>query len=151
MDRAGGLALLTSSTIAAAYTEAGRLLTDVAAGFGPAIDRALRRLGIAEADWEDDDAIPDDQVLAFEALAHVYALDVVLPWFALQIDEVVDQPMSNLKASQMYVNLAKERARWAAAAADTGYGPGNLAFTRWNLDFNEPSDMDTVQRSGLAW
>jgi hypothetical protein len=71
------------------------------------------------------------------AIAEAIAYDMVLPLYALKFDQQVDQPLTNLKANQMYLNLAKERNRKWAIAAQYGFGPGSLTLVRVNLDFNE--------------
>lgn len=54
-------------------TETGQVTTDSLAGYGPAIDRALRRLGVAETDLATAELDDADGPAAF-ALAEYYAL-----------------------------------------------------------------------------
>lgn len=140
-DRANLLTYLAGTAVTDVYAVIGRATTDTAAGLGTVLDNALRAIVGTDVDLTGTGQVGAADIPAFYAVGEALAYDKALPALAMLVDQQVDQPLTSMKLSQMYVNLSKERARLWANAADAGYGPGSLAFARINLDFKEPADL----------
>lgn len=139
MDRAGALSYLKDSGFDPLMTAAGRLTTDLPAGYKPAIDRSLRYLGVATADLSTAVVPPTDEP-AYEALLRATTYDLLLPGFVLSVDQSVDAPLTNVKASQAYRQLKEMRdAAWEDVAG-YGFGPADVTITTVTLDYLEPVD-----------
>src|SRR5687768_17982597 len=91
----------------AAYTLAQRAIGDTASGYGPAIDAALLTVG-ATTETLYSHTVADADVPGFQAALRYQAWDLVLNDLAVIVDQQVDSPLTNIKASQAYKN-AKER------------------------------------------
>lgn len=145
MDRAEALVVLNNSGLGAVMTAAGRLITDSATGFGPALDRAFSlyiNVNSLSTGVTDTDTATADEY-GFSILLSAVTYDLVLPAFALKADASVDAPLANIKRSQMYRQIKELRDdAWELAAA-YGYNDGsNIGGWSFNLDFKEPGDDD---------
>lgn len=135
-SRADGLAYL-NARLDAAYTQAQRLTTDTTQGYGPAIDAALLMVGATTAELSTYD-VPASMVPAYQAALRYQAWDLVLNDLAMMVDQQVDAPLTNIKASQAY-KQAKERRNEAMSDLNAfGLGVSSVNWIRWNLDFLEP-------------
>lgn len=120
-------------------TETGQATGDTSAGFGPAIDQALRKIGgTAEADMATA-TVTDANTPAFLALAEYYALVRFARALATRIDTGITATEGDRE--QMFANVRKliEIAKFEAA----GYGypvDGSSAWTSTSLqlDYIEP-------------
>ena len=141
MFRSDALGYL-SARLDAAYTQAQRTTDDTATGYGPAIDAAMVRLGAPVSDVLSYE-VPDGQTLPFTAALRYEAWDLVLNDLAMIVDQQVDAPLTNVKASQAYKNAKERRDEALADLAVFGLGPSNTNWIKWNLDFLEPSTGTT--------
>lgn len=137
-DRTQALSYLNRSGMDAVLVKVGRTNEDTDQGYGFVIDAALRRIGIPSIQFETDDIVPDDKEELFLALATALSYDMVLPLYALLVDQQVDQPLTMVKASQAYANLAKERTNAWSYCGTLGYGAGSLYLGRFTTDWQEP-------------
>lgn len=136
-DRAEAVAYLNSLAMGNVYALVGRTTDDTVTGYKPVLDAAMRKIGIAASAFAQDDVVGAEDEEAFDALTQWLAYELILPLYALLVDQQVDQPLTNIKAGQMYLNLSKERERARAAVVALGYGPSSFAFVRWNTDWRE--------------
>jgi hypothetical protein len=137
MTRVDALGYLVART-GSAYVQAQRNLTDTPLGYGPAIDAALLLIG-ATTDTLYSYTVPSDMDTSFQAALKYHAWDLVLNDLAMMVDQQVDAPLTNIKASQAY-KMAKERRDEALTDLNAqGLGPSEVNWIKWNLDFLEPA------------
>lgn len=117
------------------YTAAGKLLTDTTTGYGPAIDETFRSLGATDLVGP---VLPDSLRPAAWALLRYYSVEFVLPALALIVDQQVDAPLTNIKASQMFKHAVAIRDSAKADAMAYGYGPTGVVYTTLALNHLEP-------------
>ena len=137
-----------SNEFAALASETGQLTTDSTGGFGPAIDRALRTLGVTEANLATA-TVTDANVPAFLALCEYHALARI--WRALATKADVSARNVMGPRAQIFQH-AKDLMEMAAnECAALGYPVGSLGATAsgsWQtgsltLDIIEPWDVST--------
>lgn len=121
-------------------TETGVATTDTAAGFGSAIDYALRRTGTLHADLATG-TIPDDEEDAGYLFASYAALQRYLRALAIQVDITVDGPDISKKRSQTFAHVKILLDTIKDDLALLGYGEAAFEMGRINLDFLEPEEV----------
>lgn len=142
MNRAEALAYLNGA-MDSVMTLAGRLTTDAAAGYGPALDRAFRvyiaTIGLTTTVTTTDTLDSYDE--CFTGLLEGAVYDLVLPVLAGSLADIsVDAPLMSIKRSQSFRQFQLLRdAAWARAAS-CGFGIvlDNVGGFRINMDFIEP-------------
>jgi hypothetical protein len=139
-----------ANELAKLAAETGQVLTDSAAGFGPAIDRALRTLGVAEASLATT-TVDDDDVPAYLALCEYHALARIWRALATRADVSARNVMGPRAQVFQHVKDLMEMA--ANECAALGYPVGSLGASAsggsWNvgsltLDFIEPVDPSAL-------
>lgn len=123
-------------------TETGQVTTDTSAGFGPAIDQALRKIGgTAEADLATA-TVADATVPAFLALAEYYALTRFARALATRVDFGVPTVEADRPRIFAHIDRLIKLAREECAAQ--GYpvdGSESWSFARLQLDYIEPEPV----------
>lgn len=150
MNRAAALAFLQNNGFNGLMTQAGRLTTDAATGYGPALDRAYRAY-IALYDLSSTvttTTVGAAHYAGFEALVRAVTYDLVRPAFALMTDMSVDAPLTNAKLSQAFKALSQLAAEAWAEAASYGYVQvSNVGWSSLNLDHLEPGASAAAEYS----
>lgn len=138
MDRAGGLAYIASEYGALA-SAAGLTATDDAAGFGSALDNALRALGTDESDLEDVD-VPQASVAAFLALLDLFALRRLANALAGRVSTTTEAGLRR-ERQQAFAQTRQLLADAQARAESLGYGQtgGGAVVGVMTLDWLEPA------------
>ena len=144
MIRTEALAYLNATGFDPVMLAAGRLTTDTVQGYKPAIDRSLRYLGVPPAQYATYD-VPDADEPAYEALLAATTYDLVLPAYALMVDQSVDAPLTSIKASQAYKQMKDLRDMAWDACAPYGYGGTDFVFSIMVLDHLEPVSTSTEE------
>jgi len=140
MDRDGALDLLISLGFNGLMAQVGRDVTDVASGYGPALDRSfsmyITKFSL-ETGVTDTVVLPAD-VYGFTWLLQGTTYDLVLPSLARQPDTSVDAPLISVKLSQTFkATLALRDRAWAEIGAYGYIEITNMSGHKVNLDFNE--------------
>jgi hypothetical protein len=140
-----------SNEFAALASETGQAVTDSTAGFGPAIDRALRTLGVTEADLAAA-TVADANVPAFLALCEYHALARIWRSLATRADVSARNVMGpRAQVFQHVKDLVTEAANTCASygypvgtpiAGGAGSG-GSWQAGSLTLDIIEPWDVTT--------
>jgi hypothetical protein len=112
--------------------------TDSAAGYGPALDQALRKLGYT-ADQLATAVVPDADVLDYLTLAEYYALERYALWFTVAVDEERQFGSGTRRRDNLAGKVTALLTERRAALTELGY-----IGTVWEggalvLDFLEPS------------
>jgi hypothetical protein len=137
VNRATALAHLQGQFTALA-TMTGQDTDDSAAGYGPALDAALRQLGYAAGDLATAD-VPDATTPDYLQLAEYFALVRFSRALAGAVDIELDGPRIVKRRSQTFTQVAALIAETRAQLQAKGYLSGGFEFGRITLDFLEPS------------
>lgn len=128
--------------LAALTTETGQAVTDSALGFGPAIDDALRRIGVSEAGLATATAT-DAQAPAVLAMARYYALRRIAQDLAVRVDyasTAVEGDRDRLYAHvrELMQDAAGEAASFGYSMDGSGRWAGAWSRGTLTLDALEP-------------
>lgn len=121
-------------------TVTGQATTDSAAGYGTAIDQALRQLGYSTADLAAAD-VPDADTPAYLDLAGYYALVRFLGALAVNVDIELDGPRAVKKRSQYFTQVKTLLDVKRKQLEDAGYLGSSYEMGFLSLDFLEPSEI----------
>lgn len=121
-------------------TETGQATTDTAAGYGPALDAALRELGYTADQLADADTT-DAQDGDYLALAEYYALVRFARSLVVKVNVSVDAPAVRKDRNQAYQGVLKLIELSKADLEDRGYLASSWSMGYLNLDFLEPSEV----------
>lgn len=144
MSRADALVYL-SSRMNSVFEQAQRTTTDTSDGYAPAIDAALLMVGATRTDDLSTYTVPSESIAAFQSALRYQAWDIALDSLAMIVDQQVDAPLTNIKASQAYRNAKERRSEALADLAAFGLGPSQVNWIRWNLDHLEPAGSSSRQ------
>lgn len=119
--------------------EAGLVVVDDAANFGPAIDEALLTLGTAYDDLATAEVESSD-VVGYRALLRYFGLSRILDAVLERVNVRLGDPNVSKDRRQYVENLQKRLETLAAQAANYGLtsGPTWQSPTSINLDIYEP-------------
>jgi hypothetical protein len=137
LDRTEALDYLTNE-FSAQIEDTGLVADDVPEGFEPAINAALREVGIAKADWPTAEVDEDDEA-AFEAFLEYFALSRFAKLLAQNINVGVNG--KNVSLQQAFANV--KALLDAATAKAKGYGLGGAgaySYQTLNLGFLATND-----------
>lgn len=138
MIRSGALTHLVNQFSALA-TLTGQAVTDTAAGYGPAIDQALRQLGYSAAGLAAAD-VSDADTADYLALAEYFALVRFSRALAINVDIEIDGPRAVAKRSQAFTATKELIAESRKQLQDLGYLGAGFEAGYLTLDFLEPSE-----------
>jgi hypothetical protein len=138
VNRATALAHLQTE-FAAMAAVTGQATDDSAAGYGGALDQALRQLGFAAGDLATAD-VPDLTTPDYLHLAEYYALARFSRALALSVDVETDVATGKRSRSSLFDKVLKLLDKAGADLVNAGYlVGGGFEVGRMNLDFLEPS------------
>jgi hypothetical protein len=135
--RSEALDYLTNE-FSAQIEDTGLVADDVPEGFEPAINAALREVGVAKADWPTAEVDEDDEA-AFEAFLEYFALSRFAKLLAQNID--VGTNGKNVRLQQAFANVEKLLDKATVAAKAYGLGGSNsYSYQTLNLGFLSTND-----------
>lgn len=134
--------LLTAlqNEFSALATETSQVTTDTAAGYGPAIDYALRQTGTAQSELATG-TIPTGDEDAGLLLAQYGALRRFSRALAGRVDITLDAPQVSKKRSQAFQQVQTLIAGVKAELEEVGYGESAFSMGSLQLDFLEPAEV----------
>lgn len=121
---------------AALTTETGQVTTDTAAGFGSAIDMALRQLGTAQVSLATGTVATGDEVDGLQ-LAEYFALRRFARDLAIRVDISLDAPTASRRESQAYAQVKGLLDELKGELESRGFLKATWSLGSLNLDFLE--------------
>lgn len=150
MNREGALAYLNPRFDALMLAVA-RTVDDSVTGYLPSLDASFVRYIASEGvnTTVVDTVVPSEDVPGFTKLLDATTYDLLLPFYAIQVDVSVDAPLTTIKYSQQYRMLKELRDAAWVEAGDFGY-VSNLNADGFvlTLTHNEPGNSSASREFG---
>lgn len=124
-------------------SELGFSAQDSLSGYGPAIDMALRTVGIAEASLAAPTLPTSVTVLDVLTLAEYFAILRFLKAVALKVDIRIDSPTAQKLQDQMTRHLGSLADRMKGFLEQRGFLAGDFSMEFLNLDFLEAQAVES--------
>jgi hypothetical protein len=117
-------------------------------GYGPALDSAFQRYSSLNAlsTHVMNTIVEADDEYGFTVLLNVCEYDLLIPFYAMQPDIIVDAPLTSVKLSQTYRALRELRDEARTEAAEFGYVDAALNSGGFVLDLAHNAIPDPAHR-----
>jgi len=120
-------------------TETAQATTDTAAGYGSAIDMALRQLGTAQADLATGTVATGDEVDGLQ-LAEYFALRRFARDLSIRVNISLDAPSASRQEAQAFAHVKALLDELKAELEGRGYLKASWSMGYLNLDFLESAE-----------